>query len=168
MKNIFIFLFLTLISIAAYPQKKLLNVYIFIAEKCPISIYMTSDLKRITETFNSHADFILVFPAYNSTQKSAVKFKESYNLDSCKIVLDKDHRLTKTLKATITPEVVITNYINQIVYRGRINDSYLEPGKRRHYYTGNDLFDALGLLIENKPVPQPWKPAVGCLITTNE
>ncbi len=165
MKKSFILLLLFFIVALTHAQNKPYKVYVFIAEECPISIYMTGTLKNISEAYFNSADFFLVFPLENSTQETAATFKTAYSLDSFKIILDPTLKLTKSLKATVTPEAVIMNYADMVVYRGRINDAYLEPGKRRHNFSHNDLSDALQILSNNKTVPRPWKPAVGCLIT---
>jgi hypothetical protein len=165
MKHFFLFITFLCCGLFSYSQHKPLKVYVFIAEKCPISIFMTKSLKEISESYSQQADFYLVFPMENSHQKSASKFKSTYELNHYSILMDKKLILTKKMGATVTPEVIITHTNGSVVYQGRINDAYLEPGKRRHFFTGNDMRDALQLLVENQSVPKPWKPAVGCLIT---
>ena len=149
-------------------QKSKLNVYVFVAEECPISINMTPALNQISARFINEANFNLVFPLENSTIASSEKFKNKYHLDNFKVILDKKQKLTKLLHAEVTPEAIITNENGKILYKGRINDSYLDVGKRRHIYSNNDLLDALKLLEGGNDVPKPWKNAVGCLITLND
>jgi len=149
-------------------QNKHFNVYIFVAEECPISISMTPALNEISSRFIGSVAFNLVFPLEKSTITSAKKFRSTYHLDSFLVKLDKNQELTKKLNAVITPEAIITNDNGEVLYKGRINDSYLAIGKQRHIYSSNDLRDALKLLVSGEVVPKPWKKAVGCFITINE
>ncbi len=68
-----------------------------------------------------------------STVKSASSFKRKNKLALFTAKIDKDQSITKKMGATITPEVVITGADDSVLYRGRINDAYLEPGKKKTY-----------------------------------
>ena len=145
---------------------KEIKVYVFVAEECPISIFMCSSLKEISELYSGKADFILVFPLETSTSKTANAFKSNNALQLFEVRLDNRQAFAKQLGVTVTPEVVITTDTKgSVLYRGRINDAYLELGKRRHIYTNNDLNHALYLVTNGKEVPKPWRKAVGCFIT---
>jgi Thioredoxin-like domain len=152
----------------SFAQTKNIKVYVFAAEECPVSIYMTKSLATISDSYKDNADFYLVFPLKSSTGKTANNFKTKNKLTNFFITVDAKQTLTKKLGAKITPEVVVANEADSVLYRGRINDAYLEPGKRRHIYSNNDLADALALITAQKQVPVPWKPAVGCYITFNK
>ena len=110
-------------------------------------------------------NFYLVFPFSTSTHKSATAFKTKNQLTRFILKVDKDQRITKKLSATVTPEVVITGTDETILYQGRINDAYLQLGKRKHIYTSNDLAAALENITNGREMPKPWKRAVGCYIT---
>lgn len=163
-KKIILFSFFIILSVASFCQKKI-NVYAFVAEECPISIFMASHLKAAAEKYGDKINFYLVFPFTTSTKKSALVFQSENKLKQFIIKMDAEQAITKKYGAKVTPEVVITNANNQVVYKGRINDAYLQPGKRRHVYNGNDLDVALGNIVSGNEVPAPWRKAVGCLIT---
>lgn len=146
-------------------QGKTINVYAFVAEDCPISIFMTTSLKTVAATYDGKVNFYLVFPFSTSTSQTASQFKLKNNLSSFTVILDNDQQLTKKFGATVTPEVVITGTDETVVYRGRINDAYLQPGKRKHIYSSHDLADALDHITSGRVIPGPWKRAVGCYIT---
>jgi hypothetical protein len=162
-------IFLLLVSVIAvnlgFGQEKKINVYAFVAEDCPISIFMAASLKSVAERHDSKVNFYLVFPFATSTSKTALDFKSKNTLSNFTVKLDKNQRLTKKLGATITPEVVITDAEETILYRGRINDAYQQPGKRKHIYSSNDLADALDNIATGREIPGPWKRAIGCFIT---
>jgi hypothetical protein len=149
----------------SFSQEKRVNVYAFVTEECPISIFMASSLKNVAEIYGSKVNFYLVFPFSTSSNKTAAAFKTENLLTTFIIKIDKEQRLTKKLGATVTPEVVITGANDSILYRGRINDAYDQPGKRKHIYSSNDLATALDSITNGREMPRPWKRAVGCFIT---
>ena len=163
-KTIFLFLFVNS-TIFCFSQEKKINVYAFVAEECPISIFMASSLKSVADRYAGKVNFYLVFPFSTSTNKSATAFKTKNGLTQFITKVDKDQRITKKLGATVTPEVVITGTDETILYQGRINDAYLQPGKRKHIYSSNDLAAALENISNGQEMPKPWKRAVGCYIT---
>jgi thiol-disulfide isomerase/thioredoxin len=141
------------------------SVYVFIAEKCPISIYMAQPLQEAYKQFGDQVDFYAVFPMQNSTENSAKKFLDEYGLSAFNIKLDNDQGFSKKLGATITPEVVVLNGIGEVVYRGRISDAYRAPGKMKHGPRKNEMKQVLESLSLGEIVPKPWSNAVGCYIT---
>ena len=161
----FLFLFIITFSRFTFAQSKTIHVFAFVAEACPISIYMAGALSEIAQLYYSKVDFNLVFPLKSSNKKTADLFKTKNKLPLYNIVVDKEQTISKRLGATVTPEVIITDAENKIIYQGRINDAYSEPGKRRHIYSSNDLNAALEAITEGKEFPKPWKKAVGCYIT---
>lgn len=163
-KIVLILLFATSIT-TSFSQQKEINVYAFVTEECPISIFMASSLNDVAGTYGDKINFYLVFPFSTSTPEKAGEFKAENLLKDFIIIMDGKQQLTRKLGATITPEVVITGEKDNILYKGRINDAYAQPGKRKHIYTSNDLATALGNILAGREMPKPWKNAVGCYIT---
>ena len=145
--------------------QKTWNVYVFLAEECPVCNFMARSLSVISGKYSDEVSFHAVFPMKNSNYKTSQIFKEQYDMLSFETLLDKDQKITKQLGATITPEVVITDEAGEIYYRGRVNSAYYAPGKMKHSEIKNDLDETLKLLISGKKVSQPWPPAIGCYIT---
>ena len=156
---IFSFLFLSLQA-----QEKL-KVFVFIAEECPISIYMARPLQQVVKTYQDKASFHAVFPLKKSTNTSANQFLMQYNLPQFNVILDRDQSITKSMQAMVTPEVVVTDLEDQILYRGRISDAYRAPGKMKHGVRKNELREILGRLLDGQAIAQPWPDAIGCFIT---
>jgi hypothetical protein len=52
----------------------------------------------------------------------------------------------------------------KVVYRGRIDDRYVDLGLERPAATTHDLGDALEAVMTGKPVAHPTTQAVGCYI----
>lgn len=162
-KGLFLLIF-CLTSLIANAQKQF-EVYVFLAEKCPISIYMSKPLKEAQATFNESVDFFAVFPMKNSTEKTTKQFLQKYDLEDFEIKLDNYQGFARQLEAQITPEVVILDQAGTVVYRGRISDAYRAPGKMKHGPRKNELLQILKDLTAGKSIPQPWSQAVGCYIT---
>jgi len=71
--------------------------------------------------------------------------------------------LVKFTGVTVTPEAAIVAG-GKVVYRGRIDDRYVDLGRERPAATRRDLFDALSAIVAGKPAPQTTTQAVGCFI----
>jgi hypothetical protein len=163
-KILFLFVFITGVY-SCFSQEKKISVYAFVAEECPISIFMASSLKTVADRYAGEVNFYLVFPFSTSTYKTADAFRKTNQLTHFIARIDKDQHITKSLGASVTPEVIITGADERILYQGRINDAYAQPGKRKHIYTSNDLATALENITNDREMPKPWRPAVGCYIT---
>ena len=72
--------------------------------------------------------------------------------------------LVKFVGATVTPEVAVVAG-GRVVYRGRIDDRYVDLGRERPAPTRRDLFEALTAIVARKPVARAKTQAVGCYIS---
>ena len=152
------------ISTSAFSQQW--HVYVFIAEHCPICNYMGKPLSDIARKYEKEdVAFHAVFPLKNSNYKTTYTFKEKFGMQSFETLIDKDLAIAKKLGATVTPEVVITDELGTVRYRGRINSAYYAPGKMKHSSIKNDLDEALTSLLSGREAPVPWPAAIGCFIT---
>ncbi len=166
MKRIAIFLPLLLIALLLQAQdKKPFKVYVFFAEECPISIYMTKPLQEVARNYWKNSHFYAVFPQQKSNFESALEFKEQYQLEQFEILMDSDQSITRSLQGTVTPEVVITDLEEQVLYRGRISNAYAAPGKMKHGKRTNELLHIMEKLSQGQSIASPWKSAIGCYIT---
>jgi hypothetical protein len=163
-----IFLIIFLGSTNAEDPKPL-DAYIFIAEECPISIYMASDLRKLYADYSSHCDFHLVFPVRKSSQASAEAFARQHQLTGMNVIMDREQDIVQKYKAEVTPEIVIVEKkTGQVEYRGRINDAFFAPGKKKHSRIQRDADQAFQALIGGASVSKPWPEAIGCIITSHE
>lgn len=158
-------MFFYLFTSSTFSQNKTISAYVFLAEECPISIYMAKPLREVIEKHSHHVNLLAVFPNAKSTELTAKKFIDDYQLDGFEFILDKDLSLVKKWGATITPEVVIVDQDNKIIYRGRISNAYSAPGRMNHKQRINDFYATLNNYFSEKPVNPDWPTAVGCYIT---
>ena len=150
----------------AAKDKDKITVFVFLAETCPISQFYTLALKDLHREYASgNLEFIGIFPNKESTEETIAEFKKTYDLPFT-LQADAGQQLTKQLKVTVTPEVVVKNENSgEILYQGRIDDSYYQVGKKRPVVREHDLKDALTNLKTGRKIAKPKTEAVGCLIT---
>lgn len=142
------------------------QVYLFLYEDCPITIYMTPHIKNLVEKYGQHIQFNYIYPNELSNYKTVVEFQKKYGLEGGTIEIDTDQSITKKLGANITPEAILV--VNgKIIYKGRINDGYAGLGKRRSKVMNHDLAMVINTVLEDKETAPStyWPPAIGCYIT---
>jgi ribosomal protein L35AE/L33A len=140
-------------------------VFVFTSTDCPISNRYAPEVRRIAETFASKG--VVVRLVYPNPSEGADAIREHMRAFSyagaTDAVRDQDHALVKYAGATVTPEAAV--YAGgRIVYRGRIDDRYVELGVERPKATRRDLADAIAAVVAGKAVAQPVTQAVGCFI----
>jgi hypothetical protein len=97
------------------------------------------------------------------TPKAAREHAKQYGLPG-PILLDARHALVKHAGVTIAPEAAILTPDGKIAYRGRIDDVYVELGKRRVAPNRRDVREALAAILAGKAVTDPRTTAIGCPI----
>lgn len=143
-----------------------ITVYVFLSETCPICQSQTLALRQLYDEYAGKGiAFQGVFPNMElSTDESIRKFARKYKLDFS-LKRDGQQQLTNQLQATITPQVfVLNNNTQQVLYRGKVDNSYEGIGKRRQVITAHYLRDALQAALENKEPPVKETTPVGCFI----
>ena len=139
------------------------RVLLFLAPLCPICQNMSFDLRQIEADFGeAPIEFILLFPNASTTEDQIQVFKETYGLEM-DMALDTAN-WAEALGARWTPEVFVLDASDAVVYRGRINDRYFAPGKRRPKTRKRDLDAALRSCLAGDAVKVPVTDAVGCPI----
>src|SRR5262249_15074805 len=106
-------------------------VLFFITTDCPVSNYYASEISAIARDpsdksvrcFAIHVDPELTAAAANEHAKA-------YGL-TCPVLIDTKHHLVKAAGVTVTPEAAVFTSDGKIAYRGRIDDLFVELGKRR-------------------------------------
>ncbi len=142
------------------------TVYYFLGEDCRICEYYAPEINRLDSLYSDEdIRFVGLFPSRYSTEKGITDFKKKYNVT---IPLKLEYFATKTKEfgVTITPEVVIyDNVQKKMLYRGRIDDSYVRVGKRRRIIQNRDLESLLSRLQDGDEVDYSESAAIGCYVT---
>lgn len=166
MKYFYIFtLLLTFNSTKASGVKDSITIYYFLLEDCKICQYYTDTFEELYNEYDDdHTSFIGLFPNRFSSEENIALFKKKYNIP---FPLKREYFQTKTKEfgVTVTPEVVVFNETeNEIVYRGRIDNSYVSLGKRRRVVTSEELKSVLTGIRTKGDSKYENTDAVGCFI----
>jgi len=139
------------------------TVYVFLAEGCPVCQYYTLRLRELQQEFGAQVRWVAVFPNRLSTDSSALQFLLTHDL-AMQIRLDPELVFCKVYGVTTTPEVVVKDERNRLRYRGRIDDRYYAPGKRRQQVTRHDLQITLHRILKGEEFSLQQTDAIGCLL----
>lgn len=140
------------------------TVLIFVATECPNSNTYAPILARIYREYSPRG--IAFFNVYSDPSESAStvrKHDADYEVPFAAL-LDPHQTLARETGARSTPEVVILGPEGRQLYRGRVDNRFIEPGKARFQPTENDLDEALGAILQGKPAPHPETRTIGCAI----
>jgi len=137
----------------------------FVSVDCPISNRYAPELRRLYDRFASQGVlFRLIYPNPAESIDTIRRHLKEYGYRG-QALRDPRHELVKIANATVTPEAAVYATSGQLVYRGRIDDRYVNPGLQRAQPTRRDLEDALSAMLAGKPVSHATVPAVGCFIS---
>ncbi len=165
LNSLIIIISIGLSSASAQDKTDSLDVFIFLAEGCPVCQSVTVEINRVQMEFQqSPIKFYGIFPGKLSSGESRDAFKKKYKL-KFDLLADSNQSISKKLNASITPEVVIVNKSkNEIIYRGLIDDSFAAVGKRRTVSKKTYLYDAIKT-YNNQSIISEFTNPVGCKIT---
>lgn len=160
-----VFLFCLLASSIFATERDSFTVYYFLQEDCKICQYYSPTFDSLYQKYNSDSiGFLGLFPNSFSSKENIEKFKSKYQIP---FPLKKEYFQTKTklFDATITPEVVVFNEsTKQVVYKGRIDNSYYKLGRRRQVITERELEFVLEAIQKGETIEAFSQPAIGCYI----
>jgi cytochrome oxidase Cu insertion factor (SCO1/SenC/PrrC family) len=140
------------------------RVVVFTRSDCPISNRYAPEVRSLCEKFqNKGVDFYLVYVDPEEKPESIRQHIRDFKYP-CTGIRDPEHTLVAKTGATVTPEAVVFNRDWKLVYRGRVNDLYVDLGTARPAATKHDLEDAIVATLAGVPVAEPVTKAVGCYI----
>ncbi len=169
------FLLALLSTLAAFPaladqdpltsaKGKKAVVLFFITNDCPICNAYAPEIQRIcTRYVPKKVAFYLIYADPDLTRADAKKHAQEYGY-TFPLLLDRSHRWVRQTGATVTPEAAVLAPNGRLLYRGRIDDLYVDYGKRRCTATRHDLCLALDAIVQGKPIPHLFTKAIGCYI----
>jgi peroxiredoxin len=148
--------------LAAALALQLTTVLVFTTTDCPISNRYAPEIRRLATKFGA-VKFVMVYPVASDTPEliDAHRKKFAYSID---FLRDDKHELLKKTGVTVTPEVAVMKD-GRMLYRGRIDDRYVDFGKDRPQPTVRDLERSLNAIIAGRPVPVAETRAVGCILS---
>ncbi len=140
------------------------QVIVFSRVDCPISNRYAMEVRRIVAEYAPKGiGFHMVYVDPDETPELINKHRQEYGYDFSAL-RDTKHRLVKLTKATVTPEVVVFCCDEGMVYRGRIDDQYVDFGKQRRQPNKRDLRDVLSSIVAGTIPAFSSTKAIGCYI----
>jgi hypothetical protein len=138
------------------------TVLVFMRSDCPISNRFAPEINRLAEEFGPRkVAFWRVYPAAADTADFVRRHTEEYRL-APPAALDAERRLARALEVSVTPEAVALAPGGKVLYRGRIDDRFVDYGKARAEPSRRDLAEALEEALAGRPVSTPETQAIGC------
>jgi hypothetical protein len=139
------------------------TVLVFTAVDCPISDRYAPELRRLAARFAAgDVETWLVYP--NGDDPARVRTHVHAFGYGLPVALDPGATLADRAGAEVTPEAAVFDRAGRLVYRGRIDDRYVDFGVDRPAPTSHDLADAVAAVMDGRPVRAARVPAVGCAI----
>jgi thiol-disulfide isomerase/thioredoxin len=140
-------------------------VFLFVAHDCPVSNGYAPEVNRIIKEYSpKKINFYLVYTESDLKTADAQKHLKDFRY-TCPALMDSKHKLVKFVGATVTPEAAVVGPDGKLLYRGRIDDLYVDFGKRRYEVQTHDLRNALDAVLNGKPIANRTTKAIGCFIT---
>ena len=138
-------------------------VLIFTRTDCPISNRYAPEIQRLYRKYSAQGiEFRLIYPERDLSADALERHRREYGYEMPG-VLDPEHRYVSKAGARTTPEAVLFTG-GQLVYRGRIDDRYLDVTKSKQKPERRDLEEALAAVVAGKAPLVKETPAVGCAI----
>jgi len=139
-------------------------VLLFVYSECPISNRYAPVVRRLHDKFSSKGVvFWLIYTDPKETVDGIKKHLEEYDYP-CGALHDPHHELVKMTGVQVTPEAAVYDSSGELAYRGRIDDLYVDFGKKRAAASTHDLKDAIEATLAGEPLAVTRTKAIGCFI----
>ncbi len=147
------------------PAPGKIDLLFFVNTECPISNRYAPEITRLCNDYRSRGvHCVLVYPDASLTPAAVRAHQQDYSLGATgPAVIDRTFALTSAVDATVTPEAAIYTTAGR-VYRGRIDNLYVDVSRPRQSATTHDVRSALDAVLAGRPVPMPTTEPIGCSI----
>ena len=140
------------------------TVLFFVMHDCPIANGYAPEISRIAEEYGKRGVRCFVIYAEDDLSPADAKKHAREYAFRCPALLDPAHSLARKAGATVSPEAAVFSAKGELLYRGRIDDRAIAPGKHRAEPRQRDLRTALDAILAGKPVPERFTKAIGCYL----
>ena len=137
----------------------------FTCNHCPYAIAVWERFIRLAEQakhlgINTVAINPNIHPDYpQDSPENMVKMIQEYRIPFPYLV-DKDQSIANAYQAQCTPDIYLLNHEGKLVYHGRIDDNWQDESAVQ----SQDLKVAIECLGNQKTIPEPQYPSMGCSI----
>jgi peroxiredoxin len=144
-------------------QNKAFKLFVFLSPECPLCQNYSNKLNDLSRHYATNVITYGIIPGKAYSNDVIKRFIEQYNIQF-PLLIDHNKQLTSYLHAVVTPQAILLNDKNQLVYKGAIDDWAVSLGKQRVTTTKYYLRDALQQSLSDKTVLIKRTKAVGCRI----
>ena len=139
-------------------------VLIFISIECPICNRYAPEIQRLADKFGKEGvAFWLVQPDPSADLHATRAYLKDFGY-SMSLLRDTKHALVRMTGAKVTPEAVVFAPGKKQIYRGRIDDRYVDFGKARPVPVHRELKTVLEDVLAGRKTGVVSAPAIGCFI----
>jgi hypothetical protein len=146
------------------PAPRQTDLLFFIATDCPISNRYVPEITRLCREYQPRGVHCFTIYPEAADTGAVRRHRQDYGIDAAiPAILDRDHRLVAAVGPRVTPEAAIYSSAGRL-YRGRIDNLYVDVGRARREATQHDLRLALDAALAGRSIAQPETDAIGCVI----
>lgn len=143
---------------------QVVTVLFFVLHDCPIANGYAPEISRIAEEYRGRGvRAYVVYGEDDLPRADAKKHARDYAY-RCPALLDPKRTLSAAAGATVSPEAAVFLRNGALLYRGRIDDRAIAPGKHRAEPHERDLRAALDAILAGRPVRERFTRAIGCYL----
>lgn len=152
-----------------YQKSDFLNghplVIMFICNHCPYVKAIEDRLITLTHDLKKNHVNVVAISSNDEKKYSEDSFENMKKLAEEKnypfpYLHDQTQEVARAFGAVCTPDFFVYNNQAKLTYRGRLDDSWKDPGQ----VTKRELFDAVVELSQGKSISHPQTPSMGCSI----
>jgi hypothetical protein len=141
---------------------------VFLVDGCPIANALSPEIARIGDEVRARgAAAWLVYPDPHAEAAAIERRHREYAIE-LPTLFDPTHALVRATGATISPEAALVRLDGSggfdLLYRGRINDLFAAPGRRRPSARTHELRSALDAAFSGRRPDPDRTTAVGCIL----
>ncbi len=144
-----------------FSEKNKPFLFIFLSPDCPLCQNYSAALNSLQTKYGSEINFYGIIPGKAYTKKEIQTFQSTYKIDF-PLYIDKEMNLSKYLKATVTPQVILLDKNKILIYKGAIDDLLQKLGKQKLKATKFYLQEAIENLLKQQPAEIKRTIAIGC------
>lgn len=135
---------------------------VFFAPECPVSEHAVPELNALHDTFaadGAKVALVVVFPERTEAETRQLAAERELRAP---VLADPSGAIARRFGARRTPEAVVATRDGAVVYRGRIDDRFVELGWRRPAVVERELHAVLAALAAGAVPAFRDVPGAGC------
>jgi thiol-disulfide isomerase/thioredoxin len=145
-------------------QRYKATVLLFVGTECPNSNTYAPLLARLYREYSARGVLFLAVYSDPADNAAAVQHHDAEYRIPYPGLLDPRQTLARQTGARSTPEAVILGPAGEELYRGRVDDRFVDLGKTRFRPEHEDLREALNQVLDGQSVKNPVTKVLGCAI----